>query len=197
MKFGIRAVVVLGLMFGLVPIASAAVTSYQVFAVRDVTTASMTTQGTTKAKPADLRIVLATNTTTARKVTATWRLDCKSPVAGVANKVITGSGTPTIKKGAPWTKDFATLPFSDKPASCTLRVTSTSARAHIKVSLQARYIVAASAPSTPANPGDTKNCSDFATHALAQAWFNKYFPHYGDIARLDSDHDLVACETLP
>ncbi|MEO1055758.1 MAG: hypothetical protein AAFY28_02460, partial [Actinomycetota bacterium] len=35
----------------------------------------------------------------------------------------------------------------------------------------------------PANPGDTRNCSDFATYADAKAWFDTYFPFYGDIAR--------------
>jgi hypothetical protein len=49
----------------------------------------------------------------------------------------------------------------------------------------------------PANPGDTKNCSDFATQAEAQAWHDKYFPHYGDIANLDGDANGVACESLP
>ncbi|HEY2556125.1 MAG TPA: cell wall-binding repeat-containing protein, partial [Diaminobutyricibacter sp.] len=48
------------------------------------------------------------------------------------------------------------------------------------------------APTKPANPGDTKNCSDFATHAAAQAWFNTYYPYYGDVARLDSDNDGIA-----
>ena len=53
------------------------------------------------------------------------------------------------------------------------------------------------APTKPANPGDTKNCSDFATHAAAQAWFNTYYPYYGDVARLDGDNDGIACESLP
>lgn len=51
-------------------------------------------------------------------------------------------------------------------------------------------------PSKPANPGDSKNCSDFRTRAEAQAWFNYYYPHYGDIAKLDGDNDLIACESL-
>ena len=51
--------------------------------------------------------------------------------------------------------------------------------------------------STPPNPGDTRNCSDFSTQAAAQAWFNTYFPFYGDIAKLDGNNDGVACESLP
>jgi putative cell wall-binding protein/beta-lactamase superfamily II metal-dependent hydrolase len=50
---------------------------------------------------------------------------------------------------------------------------------------------------TPANPGDTKNCSDFSTWREAQDWFEYYYPHYGDVANLDADDDKVACESLP
>ncbi len=49
----------------------------------------------------------------------------------------------------------------------------------------------------PKNPGDTKNCSNFATWSQAQAWFDTYYPHYSDIAKLDQDNDLIACEGLP
>ncbi len=49
----------------------------------------------------------------------------------------------------------------------------------------------------PPNPGDAVNCSDFATWAEAQAWFDLYYPTYGDIANLDQDGDLIACEGLP
>lgn len=52
-------------------------------------------------------------------------------------------------------------------------------------------------PSVPANPGDTRNCSDFATWSEAQAWFDTYYPHYGDVASLDGDGDRIACESLP
>ena len=47
------------------------------------------------------------------------------------------------------------------------------------------------------NPGDVMNCSDFATQAEAQAWFNRYFSSFGDVARLDGDNDGEACESLP
>lgn len=52
-------------------------------------------------------------------------------------------------------------------------------------------------PSPPANPGDSKNCSSFSTYAEAKAWFDTYFPYYGDVARLDSDSDGEPCESLP
>lgn len=49
----------------------------------------------------------------------------------------------------------------------------------------------------PPNPGDTKNCSDFDTWEEAQAWFDTYYPYYGDVAKLDADNNLIACESLP
>lgn len=50
---------------------------------------------------------------------------------------------------------------------------------------------------TPSNPGDSKNCSDFATWADANAWYQKYYPYYGDIAKLDGNKDGIVCESLP
>jgi putative cell wall-binding protein len=54
-------------------------------------------------------------------------------------------------------------------------------------------------PVTPpvGNPGDSKNCTDFRTWGEAQAWFLKYYPIYGDIAKLDGNNDMDACESLP
>ena len=49
----------------------------------------------------------------------------------------------------------------------------------------------------PENPGNTKNCSDFATQAEAQEWFDTYFPFYGDVALIDTNNNGVACERLP
>ena len=47
----------------------------------------------------------------------------------------------------------------------------------------------------PDTTGADRNCSDFATQAEAQAFFNAAGP--GDPHRLDSDGDGVACESLP
>ena len=52
-------------------------------------------------------------------------------------------------------------------------------------------------PGPPGNPGDSKNCTDFANYAQAKAWFDTYYPYYGDIANLDADGDLIPCESLP
>lgn len=49
----------------------------------------------------------------------------------------------------------------------------------------------------PGNPGDVRNCTDFSTWRAAQDWFEKYYPSYGDVAKLDFDNDLIACESLP
>ena len=53
------------------------------------------------------------------------------------------------------------------------------------------------AGSQPGNPGDTKNCGDFSTYSEAKAWFDTYFPYYGDVANLDGDNDGEPCESLP
>jgi len=41
-----------------------------------------------------------------------------------------------------------------------------------------------------------KTCKDFTTYANAKAWFDKYFPQYGDVAGLDGDKDGKPCEKL-
>ena len=48
-----------------------------------------------------------------------------------------------------------------------------------------------------ANPGNTKNCSDFSSYSEAKGWFDRYFPLYGDVAGLDNDNDDEPCESLP
>jgi hypothetical protein len=53
------------------------------------------------------------------------------------------------------------------------------------------------ASSQPDNPGDTKNCGDFANYSEAKAWFDIYYEYYGDIANLDGDNDGEPCESLP
>lgn len=50
-------------------------------------------------------------------------------------------------------------------------------------------------PSVPPPPADV-DCKDFHSQAEAQAWFNKYYRDYGDIARLDADNNGIACESL-
>lgn len=47
------------------------------------------------------------------------------------------------------------------------------------------------------NPGDTKACSDFETYEDALRWYERYWPYYGDVAKLDRDDDGVPCPGLP
>ena len=54
----------------------------------------------------------------------------------------------------------------------------------------------ATQPAGPSNPGDSKNCSDFASYSEAKAWYDTYYPAYGDVGRLDSDGDGIPCESL-
>ena len=49
----------------------------------------------------------------------------------------------------------------------------------------------------PKNPGNTKQCSDFTTYSDAKSWFDRYYEHYGDVAKLDNDADGEPCEELP
>lgn len=50
-------------------------------------------------------------------------------------------------------------------------------------------------PGLSSPPTNDKDCSDFKTHAEAQAFFESQGP--GDPHKLDSDDDGVACESLP
>lgn len=52
-------------------------------------------------------------------------------------------------------------------------------------------------PTVPPHPGNVVNCGDFARWSDANAYFWTYYPHYGDVAGLDGDGDLIPCETLP
>ena len=48
----------------------------------------------------------------------------------------------------------------------------------------------------PPNPGDAVSCADFDTWEEAQAWYDTYAPHYGDVALIDINNNGVACEKL-
>ena len=56
---------------------------------------------------------------------------------------------------------------------------------------------ASSTATAPPDPGNTKNCSDFAAQAEAQKWYDTYFPFYGDVGKLDTNDNQIACEFLP
>ena len=80
----------------------------------------------------------------------------------------------------------------------TIREDATTTTTEAPTTTQAPTTTAAPATETdPENPGNTKNCSDFATQAEAQEWFDTYFPLYGDVALIDTNNNGVACERLP
>jgi hypothetical protein len=45
--------------------------------------------------------------------------------------------------------------------------------------------------------GDSAGCSDFSSYEDALRWYEKYFPFYGDVAKLDRNGDGVPCPGLP
>ncbi len=49
----------------------------------------------------------------------------------------------------------------------------------------------------PPNPGDIRKCADFEYFEDALRWYDRYFPFYGDVAKLDRDGDGVPCSGLP
>ena len=51
-------------------------------------------------------------------------------------------------------------------------------------------------PTTPPNPGDAVDCSDFGSHADAQQWYDRHLAAYGDVGQLDHDDTGIACEAL-
>ncbi len=59
------------------------------------------------------------------------------------------------------------------------------------------YTVTSPAVAGPANPGDVRNCSDFASYNAAWVWYETYKPSFGDVAHLDSDGNGYPCENLP
>ncbi len=83
----------------------------------------------------------------------------------------------------------------------TKTVTKTTTKTYIAPT--SSYVAPTAAYIPPANSGSAssggdKNCSDFATHADAQAYFNgKGGSPSNNVDGLDRDHDGIACETLP
>ena len=58
-------------------------------------------------------------------------------------------------------------------------------------------VLSSSAVASPLrNPGDSKNCADFGSYEEAKGWYDRYFPQFGDVAKLDGDGDGIPCESL-
>jgi Excalibur calcium-binding domain len=108
--------------------------------------------------------------------------------ASTTTKATTTSEAPTTV--APTTVAPTTAPAATTPPATHPPATHPPATAPPPASLPATQ-------GGPADPGDTKNCSDFASYSQAKAWFDTYFARYGDVAGLDADHDGIPCESLP
>lgn len=95
------------------------------------------------------------------------------------------------------TRGTALLRFAESPENITRSGTVQPLLGAFNGGLPGRWTCGSQPPPVPGNPGDTKNCADFATRAQAQAWFDTYYPAYGDVAKLDADNNLIVCESLP
>ncbi len=84
----------------------------------------------------------------------------------------------------PSTNGIPPLPVVNNPTTTIPSVTPTTAPV-------------TSDSTTPPNPGNSVNCSDFPTWDEAKEWFDTYYPYYGDIGDLDRNGDLNPCESLP
>ncbi len=108
----------------------------------------------------------------------------------IVDTTTTRPSTTTTRSTTTTTEAASTT--TQAPTTTTEAPTTTSAP-----TTTTQQVTTTTVATIPANPGDSKNCSDFNTHAEAQTWFDSYYPHYGDIARLDMDNDKIACENLP
>lgn len=138
-------------------------------------------------------------TTTASSTTTTQATTTTSRVTTTTAAVTTTlpATTTTLPSTTTTTTAVATTTL---PVTTTTRppATTTTAPATTTTTPATTTTTTTTPSGIPPNPGDSKNCSDFSTQAEAQAWFDLYYPHYGDIARLDgSDNDQIACENLP
>ena len=87
-------------------------------------------------------------------------------------------------------------PVVELPTPTTTTTSSTTTTTSSTTTTTSSTTTTTVASSQPDNPGDSKNCGDFANYAEAKAWFDQYYPYYGDVARLDKDGDLIPCESL-
>ena len=119
---------------------------------------------------------LCTYATTWIRIKVRWSLTVTPAEHDALSGLLAGcDGAVTFDTAPP-----APTPTTVPPPSTTIEPTATT-----------------DAGDSPADPGNSMNCSDFATYAEAKAWFDTYFPDYGDVARLDNDDDGEPCESLP
>jgi len=111
------------------------------------------------------------STSSSTKTTTTTAVPASKTTTTTTTTTTTPSATTTTLK----TTTPAVAPTKTSPSSTSTMTTTTKLE----------------------NPGDVKNCPDFKDYKEAKAWYDKYFPLYGDVARLDGNNDGIPCESLP
>ena len=128
------------------------------------------------------------------------RLMTSGRVVGVASTTTNAAGAYTIRtRLAPGMGGYyaLTAPTSDLQAGRSRLYGLVVPAPRVAAPAAPPSRPAPTTPAVPPRPADV-DCSDFATQAAAQAFYDRYFPYYGDVARLDgSDDDGRACESLP
>ncbi len=141
-----------------------------------------------------------TMTASARAVTypgrATIYMTLRGPLAIPSGRVFVSRGTQTlgVRALATGAATFALPQYAPGVYMFRLFYTGDYRFAAKTINLNVRISPPGGGqPPRPAN----RNCTDFSTQAQAQSFFDYYYPYYGDFSNLDSDHDMVACESLP
>ena len=101
-------------------------------------------------------------------------------------------GTDKTKRGG----SGAGTGFDPKANKAATASSSTARPARTQAERKQQERLAAADKTTLTNPGDVKNCRDFASYEDAKKYYDLYFPQFGDVAKLDGDGDGKPCEKL-
>lgn len=129
-------------------------------------------------------------------VKAAWNLSVDPAEKAAIDSVLTGCGDTPVEQPAT-TTTAPPVTTTAPPATTTAPPTTTAAPVTTTAPPTTTAPTVTTTEPTLANPGNSKNCSDFATQAEAQAWFDLYYPAFGDVGDLDRDGNLIPCESLP
>jgi endonuclease YncB( thermonuclease family) len=107
---------------------------------------------------------------------------------GVKEAATTSSASSRTRTTPFFVAEFQPLDEKETTATSTTTSATSSTTATTKRKQQQR----------PKNPGDNKGCSDFETYEDALRYYEYYYSWgYGDVAKLDRDHDGIPCPGLP
>ena len=116
---------------------------------------------------------------------------------GTSTPTATSTPTPTGTATPTPTATATNTPTSTATQGATSTATATSIATGTATNIPTATATQPSAGPCPCN-ANTLNCSDFSTHTEAQACYDWCVSQgAGDIHRLDSDSDGIACESLP